>query len=168
MPTDRPQSQHNSTPDAPAASDVRSIGRNARVTEIDTRIIDVLRHRIGKDERAAKPHDWFTATVLALRDDVVDRWIESTRETYDRGAKRVYYLNLEFLIGRLLRDALSNMGLTREMETALRAHGLDLAALEELEPDAALGNGGLVGWRSASWKAWPAWASQPTAMASAM
>ena len=143
MPTDRPQSQLASTPDAPAASGVRSIGLNARVTEIDTRIIDVLRHRIGKDERAAKPHDWFTATVLALRDDVVDRWIESTRATYDSGAKRVYYLSLEFLIGRLLRDALANMGLTREMETALRSHGLDLAALEELEPDAALGNGGL-------------------------
>ena len=140
MPTDRPQSQLAS---APAASGVRSIGLNARVTEIDTRIIDVLRHRIGKDERAAKPHDWFTATVLALRDDVVDRWIESTRATYDSGAKRVYYLSLEFLIGRLLRDALANMGLTREMETALRSHGLDLAALEELEPDAALGNGGL-------------------------
>ena len=145
MPTDRTQSQLASTSEAPAApaSAIRSIGRNARVTEIDDRIIDVLRHRIGKDERAARPHDWFTATVLALRDDVVDRWIESTRATYDSGAKRVYYLSLEFLIGRLLRDALANMGLTREMEAALRAHGLDLAALEELEPDAALGNGGL-------------------------
>ncbi len=142
MPTDRTQSQLASTVDAPPSIG-RLSGLNARVTEIDTRIIDVLRHRIGKDERAAKPHDWFTATVLALRDDVVDRWIESTRETYDSGAKRVYYLSLEFLIGRLLRDALSNMGLTREMEVALRSHGLDLAALEELEPDAALGNGGL-------------------------
>jgi len=113
------------------------------IPAIDALIIDVLRHRIGKDERAAKPHDWFTATVLTLRDRIVDRWMESTRETYDKGGKRVYYLSLEFLIGRLLRDALSNMGLTREMEQALRSHGLDLAQLEELEPDAALGNGGL-------------------------
>jgi starch phosphorylase len=66
-----------------------------------------------------------------------------TRRTYDTGGKRVYYLSLEFLIGRLMRDALSNMGLTNEMEQALREHGLDLAQLEELEPDAALGNGGL-------------------------
>jgi len=112
-------------------------------SEIDALIVDVLRHRVGKDERAAKQHDWYTATILALRDAIIDRWFESTRRTYDSGGKRVYYLSMEFLIGRLLRDALSNMGMTREMAAALRSHGLDLAALEELEPDAALGNGGL-------------------------
>ncbi len=116
---------------------------NPKADLLEARIIDVLRHRVGKDERAAKPHDWFTAAVLALRDDVIDRWMVSTRRTHDAGGKRVYYLSLEFLIGRLLRDALSNMGMTREMEQALRSRGLDLAALEELEPDAALGNGGL-------------------------
>ncbi|GAC1574771.1 MAG: hypothetical protein NVS3B5_05290 [Sphingomicrobium sp.] len=106
-------------------------------------LIDVLRHRVGKDERGAKPHDWFNATVLSLRDQVIDQWIASTRRTYDEGGKRVYYLSLEFLIGRLLRDALSNMGMTVEMAQALREHGFDLSILEELEPDAALGNGGL-------------------------
>ncbi|MBW8755619.1 MAG: glycogen/starch/alpha-glucan phosphorylase, partial [Sphingomonadales bacterium] len=110
---------------------------------MDDHLIDVLRHRVGKDERAAKTHDWFTASVLTLRDHIIDRWMESTRKTYDESGKRVYYLSLEFLIGRLMRDALSNMGMTREMEAALRSHGLDLAALEDLEPDAALGNGGL-------------------------
>lgn len=119
------------------------LNTGSKAAEIDAHIIDVLRHRVGKDERAAKPHDWFTATVLTLRDAVIDVWMESTRHTYDTGGKRVYYLSLEFLIGRLLRDALSNMGLTREMEKALRDHGFDLSALEELEPDAALGNGGL-------------------------
>ena len=111
--------------------------------DINALIIDCLRHRVGKDERAAKPHDWFSAVVLGLRDKVIDRWFESTRETYDTGGKRVYYLSLEFLIGRLLRDALSNMGLTEDMAAALRENGFDLAQLEELEPDAALGNGGL-------------------------
>ena len=106
-------------------------------------IVEALRHRVGKNEFAAKDHDWLTAAVYALRDKIIDRWMESTRRTYESGGKRVYYLSLEFLIGRLLRDALSNLGLTREMEEALKAHGLDLAALEELEPDAALGNGGL-------------------------
>ena len=106
-------------------------------------IRDVLRHRVGKDERAAKPHDWFTATILSLRDKIIDRWMESTRRTYDTGGKRVYYLSLEFLIGRLLRDALSNMGLTEEMKAALGELGIDLAQIEDLEPDAALGNGGL-------------------------
>ena len=116
---------------------------NPKAELLDARILDVLRHRVGKDERAAKPHDWFTATVLAVRDDVIDRWMESTRRTYEASGKRVYYLSLEFLIGRLLRDAMSNLGMTCEMELALKSHGLDLAALEELEPDAALGNGGL-------------------------
>ncbi len=112
-------------------------------TAIKASIIDILRHRIGKDERAAKSHDWFTASVLAARDRMVESWMGSTRRTYDTAGKRVYYLSLEFLIGRLLRDALANLGLTEEMEAALHEHGYDLAELEEIEPDAALGNGGL-------------------------
>lgn len=115
----------------------------SKTAELEARIVDVLRHRVGKNELAAKEHDWFTAAVLALRDEIIDIWMESTTRTYAAQGKRVYYLSLEFLIGRLLRDALSNLGLTREMEQALRDHGLDLANLEELEPDAALGNGGL-------------------------
>jgi starch phosphorylase len=112
-------------------------------SDIDSQIIDSLRHRVGKDERAAKPHDWFTAVALTLRDAIIDTWMESTRKTYAEGGKRVYYLSLEFLIGRLMRDALSNMGMTQQMAEALKTHGLDLAELEEIEPDAALGNGGL-------------------------
>ena len=115
----------------------------ATSTDMQAHILDVLRHRVGKDVHSATPHDWFTATVLALRDKVIDQWMESTHRTYEESGKRVYYLSLEFLIGRLLRDALSNMGLTREMEKALRSYGFDLSAIEDLEPDAALGNGGL-------------------------
>jgi starch phosphorylase len=107
------------------------------------RILDTLLHRIGKDERAAKPHDWLAATIYTVRDQVIDQWMVSTRTMHAAGAKRVYYLSLEFLIGRLLRDALSNLGLTGEMQAALAAHGVNLAEIEELEPDAALGNGGL-------------------------
>ncbi|MBU6267215.1 MAG: glycogen/starch/alpha-glucan phosphorylase [Sphingomonadales bacterium] len=111
--------------------------------DIHALVLDALRHRVGKDERAAKPLDWFHAAVLALRDNIIDRWMDSTRRTYDSGGKRVYYLSLEFLIGRLMRDALSNLTMTREMELALRDHGFELSSIEELEPDAALGNGGL-------------------------
>ena len=107
------------------------------------RLIDTLLHRIGKDERAAKPHDWLAATILTLRDQIIDRWMESTRAMHATGAKRVYYLSLEFLIGRLLRDALSNLGMSEEVQAALTPYGIDLAKIEELEPDAALGNGGL-------------------------
>jgi starch phosphorylase len=107
------------------------------------RILDTLLHRIGKDEKAAKPHDWLAAAIYTVRDQVIDQWMTSTREMHAAGAKRVYYLSLEFLIGRLLRDALSNLGLNEEMRAALASFGVDLATIEELEPDAALGNGGL-------------------------
>jgi starch phosphorylase len=106
-------------------------------------IVDTLKHRIGKDERAAHPHDWLAATILTLRNDIIDRWMESTREAHAAGAKRVYYLSLEFLIGRLLRDALANLGRDAEVRDALASLGVDLAEIEEIEPDAALGNGGL-------------------------
>jgi len=107
------------------------------------RILDALLHRIGKDERAAKPHDWLAATIYTVRDQVIDQWMVSTRAMNAASAKRVYYLSLEFLIGRLLRDALSNLGLNEEIRVALESFGVNLADIEELEPDAALGNGGL-------------------------
>ncbi len=107
------------------------------------RILNALMYRIGKDARAAKPHDWLTATVLTVRDQVIDRWMASTRAAHAAGAKRVYYLSLEFLIGRLLRDSLSNLGVVEELRSALASLGVDLDVIRELEPDAALGNGGL-------------------------
>ena len=67
----------------------------------------------------------------------------ATKKTYDQQAKRVYYLSLEFLIGRLMRDAVSNLGLMDEMREALASLGVDIDLIRELEPDAALGNGGL-------------------------
>jgi starch phosphorylase len=107
------------------------------------RLIDNLLHRLGKDERAAKPYDWLAATILTARDQVIDKWMTSTRAMQATGAKRVYYLSLEFLIGRLLRDALSNLSLSAEARAALADYGVDLDEIEELESDAALGNGGL-------------------------
>ena len=70
-------------------------------------IVERLVYRIGKDAKVAKPHDWLTAAILVVRDRIIDQWMESTRRTYESGGKRVYYLSLEFLIGRLTRDAVS-------------------------------------------------------------
>jgi starch phosphorylase len=106
-------------------------------------ILDTLVHRIGKDQNAAKPHDWLSATILTVRNRIIERWLASTKAMYASGAKRVYYLSLEFLIGRLLRDALSNLEVTGEIRGALDELGVSLAEIEALEPDAALGNGGL-------------------------
>lgn len=106
-------------------------------------IVERLTYRIGKNATAAKSHDWLAATILVIRDRVIDRWIASTQKTYEDEGKRVYYLSLEFLIGRLMRDAVSNLGLMDEMRDALALLGVDIDVIRELEPDAALGNGGL-------------------------
>ena len=124
--------------DAPSLST-----RAADPAPLAARILASLTYRIGKDARAARPHDWLAAAILTLRDQIIDAWMRSTREAHAAGAKRVYYLSLEFLIGRLLRDALSNLGVVEEMRAALAVHGVELDTLEALEPDAALGNGGL-------------------------
>lgn len=106
-------------------------------------IIEHLTYGIGKDAKVATPHDWLTATILAIRGRIIDKWMESTRDTYKTNGKRVYYLSLEFLIGRLMRDAVSNLGLMDEVRQALVSLGVDFDVIAELEPDAALGNGGL-------------------------
>ena len=106
-------------------------------------IVDTLVHRIGKDAQAARSHDWLAATILTLRNEIIERWMQSTKEAHAAGAKRVYYLSLEFLIGRLLRDALSNLRHNDEVAEALASLGVNLAEIEQIEPDAALGNGGL-------------------------
>ncbi|AZO25084.1 MULTISPECIES: glycogen/starch/alpha-glucan phosphorylase [unclassified Mesorhizobium] len=102
-----------------------------------------LKYRLGKDTTVATPHDWLTASIKVVRDRIVDHWIQATKEAYDQQEKRVYYLSLEFLIGRLMRDAFSNLDLMENMREALASLGVDLDLIAGLEPDAALGNGGL-------------------------
>ena len=107
---------------------------------------DVLRrltYTVCKDKASASPRDWFIATALATRDRVVASWLATTKRNYQQDRRRVYYLSLEFLIGRLLIDGLTNLGLTEPMREALEGLGVDLDQLRALEPDAALGNGGL-------------------------
>jgi len=117
--------------------------RGSDAATIQAEILEKLAYAIGKDPIVAKDHDWLNATILALRDRIIDHWMNSTRAAYQVQAKRVYYLSLEFLIGRLLRDALSNLRLTDAFQQALANLGVKLDLVELLEPDAALGNGGL-------------------------
>ncbi|TPJ35300.1 glycogen/starch/alpha-glucan phosphorylase [Mesorhizobium sp. B2-6-5] len=102
-----------------------------------------LKYRVGKDTTVATQYDWLTASIKVVRDRIVDHWMQATKEAYDQQEKRVYYLSLEFLIGRLMRDAFSNLGLMENMREALSSLGVDLDLIAALEPDAALGNGGL-------------------------
>ncbi len=107
---------------------------------------DVLRHltfTLGKDAANASPYDWRMALSYAIRDRIVAPWFASTRRTWAEDRKRVYYLSMEFLIGRILEDATVNLGLRDMAEEVMAGFGQDFAALVQGEPDAALGNGGL-------------------------
>ena len=106
-------------------------------------ITEKLTYATGRDPLVAGDRDWFVAAALALRDRIVDRWLQSTRRDTAGHRKRVYYLSLEFLPGRMLMDSLHNAGLTEPMRLALAELGVNLDRLRALEPDPALGNGGL-------------------------
>ncbi len=106
-------------------------------------VLTHLRYAQGKDPDHASIYDWRVALSLAVRDRIVDRWFEATRATYAAGHKRVYYLSMEFLIGRLLEDAMVNTGLLDDAREAFRSLGLPFETIVHNEPDAALGNGGL-------------------------
>ncbi len=120
-----------------------ALAKSIDPAQIRDEILEKLKRSIGKDRVVARRHDWLNATILTLRDSIIDLWIDSTRRSYTSKTKRVYYLSLEFLIGRLLRDALSNLQLTSAYKQALAELDVDLNITELLEPDAALGNGGL-------------------------
>lgn len=107
---------------------------------------DILRHlklSIGKDPEHASLYDWRMSLSLALRDQVVEPWFASTRQTYEGRHKRVYYLSMEFLIGRLIEDVTINLDVEGLAIEAMSALGQDYHEVVVDEPDAALGNGGL-------------------------
>ncbi|HEX3487562.1 MAG TPA: glycogen/starch/alpha-glucan phosphorylase [Micropepsaceae bacterium] len=113
------------------------------IDEVKKTILAKLALSVGKDPSSAVDRDWFVATALAARDRIMHSWLASERKSRAKGSKRVYYLSLEFLIGRLLADVLCNLGLTELFRAALGDLGVDLNVLRAMEPDAALGNGGL-------------------------
>ena len=122
----------------PSRPDVdREAGRFANA------VLDKLRTDIGKTQANASQRDWYLALALAVRDRVVERWIESDARVFEAGSKQVHYLSLEFLLGRLLVAALTGLGLLGAAREALAELGLDLESLRAMEPDPALGNGGL-------------------------
>jgi starch phosphorylase len=102
-----------------------------------------LTYTIGKDPITATTRDWQHALAYVVRDRLTTQWMRTMRTIYRTGPKRVYYLSLEYLTGRLLHNSLLNMDLFDVAEQALRDLGLDFDLLRLVEPDAALGNGGL-------------------------
>ena len=98
---------------------------------------------IGKDPSIATQHDWLNATLFAVRDRMVERWLRSNRAQTSQDVRQVYYLSMEFLIGRTLSNALLAMGIYDDLNTALDEMGFNLEELIGEENDPGLGNGGL-------------------------
>ncbi|MBE0621662.1 MAG: glycogen/starch/alpha-glucan phosphorylase [Burkholderiales bacterium] len=113
------------------------------VASVSKSIINRLVFSVGKDDITATARDWFHATAFMTRDRLIERWMETMRSYYVADAKRVYYLSMEFLMGRTLMNSLLNLSFEKACSEALQQQGVDLRQVSEMEPDAALGNGGL-------------------------
>ncbi|WP_440712735.1 glycogen/starch/alpha-glucan phosphorylase [Gordonia sp. FQ] len=113
------------------------------VDEFRRSLLHHLRYGMGTDPAHASKFAWRMALSFALRDRAMEPWFTATRRTWEERRKRVYYLSMEFLIGRLLEDVAINLGLRDVAVEAMEQLGLDFFDIAEDEPDAALGNGGL-------------------------
>lgn len=106
-------------------------------------IRDALVRVVGKDPELATPRDWLHAVSYAIRERIIERRVVTRRQFADQDVKRVYYLSMEYLIGRMLEANLRNMGIFDATQAALQDLGVDFREIARLEEDAALGNGGL-------------------------
>jgi starch phosphorylase len=105
-----------------------------------------LIYTIGKDPITATDRDWFYAAAAVVRERMIERWMETMRSYYVEDRKRIYYLSMEFLMGRTMSNSMLNMCAEKEFRdamTALAEMGLRPENIADMEPDAALGNGGL-------------------------
>jgi starch phosphorylase len=124
-------------------SDFDKQPRRNDVEGIKTSISNKLMYSVGKDPSTAHAEDWLRAAELAVRDRLVERWMQTNRAYDVQGPKRVYYLSMEFLIGRTFTNALLALGIYDEMKMALSELDVEMEEIVNVEPDAALGNGGL-------------------------
>jgi len=106
-------------------------------------ILSHLKFSLARDPSTATRRDWWLATSKAVESILVDRMLDTQATHRRRNVKRLYYISLEFLMGRLFINSLQSAGIYREMELALQELGQDVAALREEEYDMGLGNGGL-------------------------
>jgi glycogen/starch/alpha-glucan phosphorylases len=102
-----------------------------------------LLYSVGKEPVNATARDWFMAAAFAVRDRVSERWMPTLNRYYEQDEKRVYYMSMEFLIGRTLTNAMINLGIYDQVKVAIGELGLDFDEVVGWEMEAALGNGGL-------------------------
>ncbi|MGR6980119.1 glycogen/starch/alpha-glucan family phosphorylase [Testudinibacter sp. P27/CKL/0425] len=115
----------------------------SNVEGVKNSIVQKLVFSIGRDPSAASQRDWLNATLLAVRDLVSEGWLKTQRATQSQDCRRVYYLSMEFLMGRTLSNAMMAVGIYDVVQEALEELGLDLEDVIEKEIDPGLGNGGL-------------------------
>jgi starch phosphorylase len=122
-----------------------SIPKNAgmSVEGISALLTHHLIYSSSKNLPNATTRDWFQAAAHVVRDHLVERWMATMQRYYEHDSKRIYYLSLEFLVGRTLSNAMLNLGLDAQLKTALYELGQEYEKVAEIESDAALGNGGL-------------------------
>ncbi|MGH7067604.1 MAG: glycogen/starch/alpha-glucan phosphorylase [Acetobacteraceae bacterium] len=125
------------------AMDERMNRQRGEQEQFAATVLAKLCHHVGTAAANASRRDWYLAVALAVRDRVAERWVEADAEASSLGCKRVHYLSLEFLPGRLLFAALSRLGLIETARAALAGLGIDLQSLYAIESDPAFGNGGL-------------------------
>ncbi|MFH1021308.1 MAG: glycogen/starch/alpha-glucan phosphorylase [Pseudomonadota bacterium] len=126
-------------PQGPYCAIFKSLTKNDFLNTINHHILSFL----GRDPQRAGSRDVYKALAYTIRDFLIERWISTQKGYYAKDKKRVYYLSLEFLIGRSLGNSLINLGFYDEMAGVLQEMGYDLEEIREEEDDAALGNGGL-------------------------
>ena len=102
------------------------------VANLKLSIANKLIYTVGKDPVTALPQDWLQATALAVRDRLVDRWMKTTRAQYKQDVKRVYYLSMEFLIGRTFTNAMLALGIYQDVRQALAEMEVDFDKLADL------------------------------------
>lgn len=102
-----------------------------------------LLYSVGKDPVNATARDWFMAAAYTVRDRVSERWMPTLNRYYDQDQKRVYYMSMEFLIGRTLSNAMISLGIYDQVKAAIEEMNLDFDEIVGWEVEAALGNGGL-------------------------
>ncbi|XP_019270426.1 glycogen phosphorylase, muscle form [Panthera pardus] len=122
---------------------VRGLAGVENVTELKKNFNRHLHFTLVKDRNVATPRDYYFALAHTVRDHLVGRWIRTQQHYYEKDPKRIYYLSLEFYMGRTLQNTMVNLALENACDEATYQLGLDMEELEEIEEDAGLGNGGL-------------------------
>ncbi|MCR5587656.1 MAG: glycogen/starch/alpha-glucan phosphorylase [Lachnospiraceae bacterium] len=112
-------------------------------TEFKKQVTDYLKVLSRKKIEEANDQQIFQAVSYAVKDIVVDQWMATHKKIEEDDAKVVYYLSMEFLMGRALGNMIINLSSNKQIREAIEELGLDLNVIEDQEPDAALGNGGL-------------------------